>query len=154
VDFAYGSVHFGSNPLAPTISQKSSGNQGVAILGCGPVGLFTIVSARLLDAGRIFAVDSISSRLAAARALGAEVIGYDAEDPVLALRRLTNGIERAIGVALNKNLALNMGICHHRKYIPPPRGARAERHRRSGRSAVATGAADGRDRRVRALRSA
>lgn len=175
----------------------------VAIFGCGPVGLFAIVSARLLGAGRIFAVDCVPSRLAAARALGAEIVDYEAEDPVEALRRLTNGIgvdrtidavgvdantahqgpasratkrdeqeehEREvkqvapqqhavgdnwhpgdapsqaltwavealakagtlsiigvyppsarffpIGVAMNKNLALNMGNCHHRKYIP------------------------------------
>jgi len=175
----------------------------VAVFGCGPVGLFAIVSAGLLGAGRIFAVDSIPSRLAAARALGAEVVDYEAEDPVEALRRLTNGIgvDRAIdavgvdantahrgpasraaargdqderrreiaqvapeqhpagdnwhvgdapsqaltwavdalakagtlsiigvyppsarsfpiGAAMNKNLALNMGNCNHRKYIP------------------------------------
>lgn len=173
----------------------------VAVFGCGPVGLFAIVSARLLGAGRVFAVDAIPSRLAAARALGAEVVNFDEEHPVDTLRRLTNGIgvDRAIdavgidantahrgpaiptpaqrdelqrelgvvapqqhaagdnwhpgdgpsqaltwaveavakagtlgiigvypetarsfpiGTAMNKNLALNMGNCHHRKYIP------------------------------------
>src|SRR5262249_32743119 len=31
----------------------------VAVFGCGPVGLFAIVSARLLGAGRIFAIDTV-----------------------------------------------------------------------------------------------
>ncbi|APR84389.1 Threonine dehydrogenase [Minicystis rosea] len=79
----------------------------VAIFGCGPVGQFCITSAKLLGAGRIFAVDNIPSRLAMARAQGAEVIDFDKEDPVAALRRLTQGIgvDRAIdavGVDANK----------------------------------------------------
>ncbi|HZW34816.1 MAG TPA: zinc-dependent alcohol dehydrogenase [Isosphaeraceae bacterium] len=70
----------------------------VAVFGCGPVGLFAIVSARLLGAGRIFAVDTIESRLEMARAQGAEIVDFNAEHPVEALRRLTGGIgvDRAI----------------------------------------------------------
>jgi threonine dehydrogenase-like Zn-dependent dehydrogenase len=79
----------------------------VAVFGCGPVGLFAVASARLLGAGRIFAVDTIPSRLAMARAQGAEVIDYEKEDPVAALKELTNGIgvDRAIdavGVDANR----------------------------------------------------
>lgn len=174
----------------------------VAVFGCGPVGQFAIVSARLLGAGRIFAVDHVASRLEMARAQGAEIIDFDAEHPVKTLQRLTGGIgvDRAIdcvgvdaehahggaahreakqkaaqhakevetvapkqhpegplwrpgdapsqvlewavealakagtlsivgvypqtakffpiGAAMNKNLTVNMGNCHHRKYIP------------------------------------
>ena len=174
----------------------------VAVFGCGPVGLFTIASAKLLDAGRIVAVDCIPSRLDMARAQGAEVIDFNAEDPVEAITRLTGGIgvDRAVdavgvdamsaergpaaeqarrqaqqfqqevqqitsdtnpqgdnwhpgdapsqaiswavkalakagtlsvvgvypetdrffplGTAMNKNLSINMGNCHHRRYIP------------------------------------
>ena len=70
----------------------------VAVFGCGPVGQFAIASARLLGAGRIFAVDCFPDRLATARAQGAEVIDYNAENPVEALKRLTRGIgpDRAI----------------------------------------------------------
>jgi threonine dehydrogenase-like Zn-dependent dehydrogenase len=70
----------------------------VAVFGCGPVGLFAIVSARLLGAGRIFAVDTVTSRLEMARAQGAETIDFNTEHPVEALRRLTGGIgvDRAI----------------------------------------------------------
>ncbi|HEY9600487.1 MAG TPA: zinc-dependent alcohol dehydrogenase [Allocoleopsis sp.] len=174
----------------------------VAIFGCGPVGQFAIASAKLFGAGRIIAVDTIKSRLEMARDQGAEVIDFNAEDPIEAIRELTGGIgvDRAIdavgvdanapdsgpaaekaqqqaqqfqqelqqiapktnpqngnwhpgdapsqalewavqalakagtlsiigvyppthkffpiGMAMNKNLTINMGNCNHRKYIP------------------------------------
>ncbi|SMB83133.1 zinc-dependent alcohol dehydrogenase [Deinococcus hopiensis] len=64
----------------------------VAIFGCGPVGQFTITSAKLLGAGRVFAIDRIPSRLDAARHQGAETINFDEEDPVEAIKRLTGGV--------------------------------------------------------------
>jgi len=70
----------------------------VAVFGCGPVGLFTIVSCRILNAGRIFAIDDVPSRLEMARELGAEVIDFSKEDPVAVIKGLTGGIgvDRAI----------------------------------------------------------
>lgn len=70
----------------------------VAVFGCGPVGQFTIVSARLLGAGRIFAIDSVPSRLEMARAQGAEAIDFNEDHPVKTLQRLTGGagVDRAI----------------------------------------------------------
>lgn len=64
----------------------------VVVLGCGPVGQFTIASLRLLGVGRIFAVDCVEDRLAMARAQGAEAIHFEEEDPVEAVLRLTDGI--------------------------------------------------------------
>lgn len=174
----------------------------VAVFGCEPVGQFSIVSAKLLGAGRIIAIDTIASRLKMSRDLGAEVIDYNAEDPIEVIKELTGGIgvDRAIdavgvdantphsgpgaekaqkqaqqyqqqlqqiapeslpengnwhpgnapsialewsvqalakagtlsiigvyppthkffpiGMAMNKNLTINMGNCNHRKYIP------------------------------------
>jgi threonine dehydrogenase-like Zn-dependent dehydrogenase len=79
----------------------------VVVFGCGPVGQFCIVSAKLLGAGRILAVDTVPDRLEMARAQGAEIIDFNAEDPVEAIRRLTGGIgaDRAIdavGVDANR----------------------------------------------------
>ncbi len=183
------------------IAEISPGDT-VAVFGCGPVGMFAIASAQLLGAGRILAVDTIASRLEMVRDLGAEVIDFNAEDPVETIQSLTNGIgvDRAIdavgvdstqphqgpaaekaqkqakefqqevqqvapetnpnngnwnpgdgpsqaitwavqglakagtlsiigvyppthrffplGMAMNKNLTINMGNCNHRKYIP------------------------------------
>ncbi len=183
------------------IAEVSPGDT-VAVFGCGPVGMFAIASAQLMGAGRILAIDTIASRLEMARDLGAEVIDFNAEDPVEIIQSLTNGIgvDRAIdavgvdstqphqgpaakqaqkqakefqqeveqiapetnpsngnwnpgdgpsqaitwavqglakagtlsiigvyppnhrffplGMAMNKNLTINMGNCNHRKYIP------------------------------------
>jgi threonine dehydrogenase-like Zn-dependent dehydrogenase len=174
----------------------------VAVFGCGPVGIFAIVSAYLMGAGRVIAVDTIESRLEIAQAQGAEVIDFNREDPVEVIKSLTGGIgvdrvieavgvdavspqngpaaQKAqqqaeqfqqelqkiapetnpqdgnwqpgnapsqalawsvqslakagtlsiigvyppshqffpIGMAMNKNLTINMGNCNHRKYIP------------------------------------
>jgi threonine dehydrogenase-like Zn-dependent dehydrogenase len=70
----------------------------VAVFGCGPVGLFAILSAKRMDAGRVFAIDCHPDRLEAARDQGAEIINFDQEDPVETLLRLTGGIgvDRAI----------------------------------------------------------
>lgn len=173
----------------------------VAVFGCGPVGQFAILSAHLYGAGRVLAVDHHADRLEMARNLGAEVIDFNAEDPVQTILELTGGIgvDRAIdavgvdaqrarsgpaapdeeksremdsqarqaapethahgetwkpgdapvqvlewvvsslakagtlsiigiyppnfmyfpiGMAMNKNLTVNMGNCNHRRYIP------------------------------------
>ncbi len=174
----------------------------VAVFGCGPVGQFAIASAKLLGAGRVFAVDGHADRLDMARRQGAEVVNFEREDPVQTILSLTGGIgvDRAIdavgvdaqhahhgpasqqaqdkaeqfaeevrqvapdanpkggqwqpgdapsqaiawavealakagtlsvigvyppaatmfplGMAMNKNLSLNLGNCNHRKYVP------------------------------------
>jgi len=64
----------------------------VAVFGCGPVGQFAIASAFLHGAARVLAIDTIPSRLDMARAQGAEVIDFQAEDPVQVILRLTGGI--------------------------------------------------------------
>lgn len=79
----------------------------VVVFGCGPVGQFAILSAKLMNAGRILAVDAIPSRLDMARDQGAEVVDFNAEDPIETIRRLTGGIgaDRAIdavGVDANR----------------------------------------------------
>ena len=66
--------------------------RSVAIFGCGPVGQFAIASAKLMGAGRIFAIDAIDSRLEMAQNQGAEVINFRKEDPVQTLQELTGGI--------------------------------------------------------------
>ncbi len=79
----------------------------VAVFGCGPVGQFAIASAQMLGATRVLAVDAIPSRLEMARSQGAEVINYEEEDPVEAIRELTGGIgpDRvidAVGIDANR----------------------------------------------------
>jgi L-iditol 2-dehydrogenase len=46
----------------------------VAVLGCGPIGLFTLQMARLAGAAKIIATDRLTHRLQAAQELGADII--------------------------------------------------------------------------------
>jgi threonine dehydrogenase-like Zn-dependent dehydrogenase len=64
----------------------------VAVFGCGPVGQFAIASAMLMDAGRVFAIDRVASRLETAQVQGAEAIDFETDDPVDTLKQLTGGI--------------------------------------------------------------
>lgn len=80
----------------------------VAVFGCGPVGQFAIASAFLLGAQRVFAVDSVTSRLDAAAAQGATPINYESEDPTQAIRAYTGafGVHCAIdAVGVDANCA-------------------------------------------------
>jgi threonine dehydrogenase-like Zn-dependent dehydrogenase len=83
--------------MAAENTETKDGNS-VVVFGCGPVGQFAIASARLMGAGRIFAIDQVPSRLEMARAQGAEVIDFSKEDPVETLLALTGGVgpDRAI----------------------------------------------------------
>ncbi len=64
----------------------------VAVFGCGPVGLFTMASAKLMGAGRVFAVDHLPDRLAKAKELGAEPVNFDEVSPTLFFKEKTQGI--------------------------------------------------------------
>lgn len=64
----------------------------VAVWGCGPVGLFSIQSAKLLGAGRVIAIDRFPERLAKAYAAGAEIaLNYEEVDVLETLKDLTGG---------------------------------------------------------------
>lgn len=64
----------------------------VAVWGCGPVGLLAIVSAYMLGAERVIAIDRFRYRLEMARERGcAETINYEEENVLEALNELTAG---------------------------------------------------------------
>jgi threonine dehydrogenase-like Zn-dependent dehydrogenase len=50
--------------------------QTVAVWGCGPVGLFAIMSAFILGAGRVIAIDGVAERRNMASRLGADALDY------------------------------------------------------------------------------
>jgi threonine 3-dehydrogenase len=64
------------NAVFATSTQDLAGRT-VAVLGCGPVGLFTIAIARASGAGRVLASDHVPYRLELARSLGADVADVD-----------------------------------------------------------------------------
>ncbi|QBQ54064.1 zinc-dependent alcohol dehydrogenase [Nitrosococcus wardiae] len=65
----------------------------IAVWGCGPVGQFAIVSAYLLGASRVIAIDRFPERLEMARTQGkAEVLNYEENDVLTALKDMTGGL--------------------------------------------------------------
>src|SRR2546428_6098600 len=64
----------------------------VAVFGAGGVGLAAIQGARIAGARTIIAVDTVESKFAKAKELGAtHTVNAKADDPVKAIRTLTNG---------------------------------------------------------------
>ena len=73
--------------------------QTVAVFAQGPIGLCATAGARLLGASLVIGVDAIEGRLNLSRQMGAdEVIDFNQEDPVAAIKRLTEG--RGVDVAI------------------------------------------------------
>ncbi|MBR0649971.1 glutathione-dependent formaldehyde dehydrogenase [Roseomonas terrae] len=64
----------------------------IVVFGCGPVGLFAIMSAFLLGAERVIAIDAVPERLALARKLGAETIDDGEEEVQERILQLTRGL--------------------------------------------------------------
>jgi len=61
----------------------------VAVFGAGPVGYFAVMSSFLRGAARVFSIDHWPARLEKTKALGAETINFDKEDPVKKVKELT-----------------------------------------------------------------
>jgi alcohol dehydrogenase len=73
--------------------------QTVAVFAQGPIGLCATAGARLKGASLVIGVDSIEKRLNLSRQMGAdEVIDFTQEDPIAAIKRLTEG--RGVDVAI------------------------------------------------------
>jgi threonine dehydrogenase-like Zn-dependent dehydrogenase len=63
----------------------------VAVWGCGPVGLFSIHSAKVLGAKRVFAIDDVPERLARAASVGAEILDRSKVNVLKTLKDMTDG---------------------------------------------------------------
>ena len=71
----------------------------IAIVGAGPIGLATILTARLYTPGRIIAIDLADSRLEKAREFGAdETINSGTEDAKARVFELTGGLGADVAV--------------------------------------------------------
>ena len=78
------------------LSGAESGNvrvgDSVAVFAQGPIGLCATLGAKLRGAALIIAIDSVPARLEMARRFGANVvINYREQDPVAAIKKLTEG---------------------------------------------------------------
>lgn len=72
--------------------------ESVAIIGAGPVGLFTLMNARAFEPEQIMVVDMAADRLALAGSLGAIPVDASKVHPVVEIQRLTN--ERGADVVI------------------------------------------------------
>jgi alcohol dehydrogenase len=78
------------------LSGAESGNvrvgDSVAVFAQGPIGLCATLGAKLRGAALIIGVDSVPARLEMARRFGAKVvINYKEQDPIAAIKQLTEG---------------------------------------------------------------
>lgn len=65
--------------------------QTLALWGCGPVGLLSIMWAKLRGVKRIIAIDNVPKRLDKARELGAETINYDENKVIPTMMKICPG---------------------------------------------------------------
>jgi alcohol dehydrogenase len=71
----------------------------VAVVGTGPIGLSTIMGARLYSPAHVVAIDLADSRLEAAKAFGADVVVNNGrEDPIAVVRELTGGLGADVAI--------------------------------------------------------
>ncbi len=85
--------------------------QKVAVIGAGPIGLLTMLAARLKGAGTVIAVDRSVHRLELAEELGADaVINVDDGDAAATIREMTGGgvdaAFEAVGISSTAQLSV------------------------------------------------
>jgi len=85
----------------------------VVVIGCGPVGLFAVMCARLFGPSQVLAVDRVGYRLEKARALGATPVDAGRQDVRAAVLEATDGrgahaVIEAVGVAETVHLAFEL----------------------------------------------
>ena len=86
----------------------------VVVVGAGPIGLSAITGARLFSPRLVIAVDLASTRLESAKVFGADVVINNSEqDPIAAVRELTQGLGadvavEAVGVPATFELAVDL----------------------------------------------
>ncbi len=65
----------------------------IAIVGAGPIGLATLLTARFFSPGQIIMIDRDENRLATAKKLGTDVvINNTTHDPTAQIKELTGGV--------------------------------------------------------------
>lgn len=72
IDYDFGSMMEPIGTAFRAVLEAQVGGLSVLVLGCGPIGLFAVSSAKTLGAGLILASDISSSRLKIAQKLGAD----------------------------------------------------------------------------------
>ncbi|KAJ5678632.1 hypothetical protein N7462_006876 [Penicillium macrosclerotiorum] len=85
-----GTLHAPS-ALRPAFKKITLDQAVVICLGCGPVGICAILTAKVLGAGTVYAVDSVDERLAQAQRMGALPLQLGTDDIPEIVRAATGG---------------------------------------------------------------
>jgi alcohol dehydrogenase len=81
------------------LNGKVDAGDTVAVVGAGPIGLATIMTAKLYTPARVIAIDLADSRLEKAREFGADVvINNGREDALAVVQELTSGLGADVAV--------------------------------------------------------
>ena len=67
---------FGATNAFKLLSPEQIAESTVVVIGCGPVGLCAVIAAANFKPKKLFAVDSVDSRLELAKSLGAEPLNF------------------------------------------------------------------------------
>jgi len=84
---------FGATNAFKLLTPEQIVNTTAVVIGCGPVGLCAVIAALDFKPKHLFAVDSVDSRLALARELGAEPLNFmkDKENMENRIKEVTDG---------------------------------------------------------------
>lgn len=88
-------------------------DMNIAVMGCGPAALCSIITAQGFTSAKIFAIDTIPSRLQATKELGCIPLNFKEVDVVAEVKKATdgNGVHAVIeGVGLSPALKTAFGI--------------------------------------------
>jgi threonine dehydrogenase-like Zn-dependent dehydrogenase len=85
-----GTLHAPS-ALRPNFKQQPLSEAVVVCLGCGPVGVCAVLTAKVLGAGTVYAVDSVDDRLEEARKMGAVPLNLNTDDIPAIVKSMTGG---------------------------------------------------------------
>lgn len=85
-----GTLHAPS-ALRPNFQKVKLDEAVIVCLGCGPVGLCAVLTAKVLGAGTVYAVDSVDDRLEEARKMGAQPLKLGTDDVLEIIKSVTDG---------------------------------------------------------------
>lgn len=105
-----GTLHAPS-ALRPEFKKVTLDEAVLVVLGCGPVGLCAVLTAKVLGAGTVYAVDSVEDRLEEARKMGALPLKLGSDDVLAIVKEKTEGrgADAVVEVVGNKS-AMRLAI--------------------------------------------
>lgn len=85
--------YFGATNAFKLLTPEQIAGSTAVVIGCGPVGLCAIIAAMTFKPKRLFAIDSVDSRLELAKGLGAEPLNFvkDKEGMEKRIKDVTDG---------------------------------------------------------------